>query len=74
MPHESLDQMLSSLDDTARRFHQAGGDAMRKVVIAPTTPFYSSTPDELRDMLRAAESLSTSVDQGVAQPMRKGAF
>src|SRR3989344_4130051 len=54
MPHESLDQMLSSLDDTARRFHQPGGDAMRKVVIAPTTPFYSSTPDELRELARPA--------------------
>lgn len=54
MPHESLDQMLTSLDDTARRFHQPSGDAMRKVVIAPTTPFYSSTPDELRELARTA--------------------
>ena len=30
---------------------------MRKVVMAPTTPFYSCTPDELREMARTARSL-----------------
>ncbi len=54
MPHESLDQMLRALDDTARRFHQPGGAAMRKVVVAPTTPFYSTTPGELRELARTA--------------------
>ncbi len=54
MPHESLDQMLASLEHTAARWHQGGPEAMRKVVVAPTTPFYSSSPDELRELARAA--------------------
>jgi len=56
MPHEPLDTMLAAIERTAARHHQSGGAAMRKVVVAPTTPFYSTTPSELKELARAARS------------------
>jgi cytosine/adenosine deaminase-related metal-dependent hydrolase len=56
LPCETLDAMLDTVHNTVSRYHQTGGDALRKVVMAPTTPFYSTTPDELRTLARAARS------------------
>jgi len=57
MPTQPLDLFLREVENTTQRFHDASPQAMRKVVMAPTTPFYSCTPDELREMARAARSL-----------------
>ena len=54
MPFEPLDTMLASLERDAARFHQSGTAAHRKLVVAPTTPFYSTTPEELRELAGAA--------------------
>ncbi|PIT80541.1 amidohydrolase [Limnohabitans sp. JirII-29] len=57
MPTQPLDVFLREVEHSTRQFHDASPHAMRKVVMAPTTPFYSCTPDELREMARAARSL-----------------
>ena len=54
MPHEPLDTMLAAIERTAARHHQSGSAAMRKVVVAPTTPFYATSPSELKELARAA--------------------
>lgn len=57
MPTQPLDVFLREVESSTQRFHDASPRALRKVVMAPTTPFYSCTPAELREMARAARSL-----------------
>ena len=45
---ESLCQVIERMDTTRVRYHQEGGDAMRKLVVAPTSLVHSSTPEDLR--------------------------
>jgi cytosine/adenosine deaminase-related metal-dependent hydrolase len=45
---ETLDQVLERLEQTRGRYHQNAGDAMRKLVVAPTSLIHSSSPDGLR--------------------------
>src|SRR5450830_1657000 len=47
---ETLDAYLSDMERLIRRYHDPSPTAMRRVVMAPTTPLYSATPDELRSM------------------------
>lgn len=54
---ETLDDYLRDLERLAQRYHDAAPDAMRRVVMAPTTPLYSMTPGELRDVAAAARKL-----------------
>ena len=45
---ETLDQVIDRLDASRRKHHQDGPDAMKKLVVAPTSLIHSSTPDSLR--------------------------
>ncbi|MRW94667.1 amidohydrolase family protein [Duganella sp. FT80W] len=54
---ESLDDFLSDCARLTARYHQAAPDAMRRVVMAPTTPLYSMSPEELRTCAREARRL-----------------
>lgn len=45
---ESLCQVIERMDHSRVRYHQNGGDAMRKLVVAPTSLVHSSTPEDLR--------------------------
>jgi cytosine/adenosine deaminase-related metal-dependent hydrolase len=54
---EPLDHFLSDCERLARRYHQSAPDAMRRVVMAPTTPLYSMSPEELRTCAREARRL-----------------
>ncbi|MEH6388404.1 MAG: amidohydrolase family protein [Pseudomonas profundi] len=45
---ESLDQVLNRLEHTRSRYHQPGPDAMRKLVVAPTSLIHSSSVDGLK--------------------------
>ena len=54
---QPLDQILREVQRDTAAFHDPSTHAMRKVVMAPTTPFYSCRPAELREMARAARSL-----------------
>ena len=51
---ETLDGMLASIERDVHRFHEPGGDAMRRMVLAPTTPTWSVHEHELPELARAA--------------------
>jgi 8-oxoguanine deaminase len=53
-PTVSFDSMLRDLDDLAARYHDPAPAAMRRVAVAPLTPTYSVTPDELTELARFA--------------------
>lgn len=54
---ETLDAYLADCERLVARYHQHGPDAMRRVVMAPTTPLYSMSPEELRTCARTARAL-----------------
>ena len=54
---ESLDFILSDIERLTRVYHDAGPEAMRRVVLAPPTPNFSIRPEELKPMARAARRL-----------------
>jgi cytosine/adenosine deaminase-related metal-dependent hydrolase len=54
---ESLDHFLTDCARLTSRYHQSAPDAMRRVVMAPTTPLYSMSPEELRTCAREARRL-----------------
>ncbi len=56
VPTVTFEAMLRDLDDLASRYHDAGPAAMRRVVVAPLTPTYSVTPDELTELARFARA------------------
>lgn len=51
---ETLEGMLASVERDVQRFHERGGDAMRKVVLAPSTPTWSVPVSQLREMAETA--------------------
>ncbi|WP_199029309.1 amidohydrolase family protein [Ralstonia sp. ASV6] len=54
---EPLDTYLADCERLVARYHQVGPNAMRRVVMAPTTPLYSMSPEELRTCARTARRL-----------------
>jgi len=47
---ETLEAYLGDMERLIQRYHDPAPTAMRRVVMAPTTPLYSATPAELRSM------------------------
>lgn len=54
---ETLDAYLQDMRRLAREFHDPAPDAMRRVVMAPTTPPHSMRPEEMRETARVAREL-----------------
>ncbi|MCP1575822.1 cytosine/adenosine deaminase-related metal-dependent hydrolase [Herbaspirillum rubrisubalbicans] len=54
---ETLEAFLADMGRLAKRFHDPAPASMRRVVMAPTTPLYSATPEELREIASAARAL-----------------
>jgi len=54
---ETLDGFLADMERLARRFHDPSPAALRRVVMAPTTPLYSAAPEELREIAVAARAM-----------------
>ncbi len=54
---ETLDGMLASIEADVARFHDPRGDAMRRIVMAPTTPTFSVHEHELPVIAAAARKL-----------------
>jgi cytosine/adenosine deaminase-related metal-dependent hydrolase len=54
---ESLDAFLGDVQRLVARYHDASPNAMRRVVMAPTTPPYSMAPSELAACARTARQL-----------------
>ncbi|MDQ8021551.1 MAG: amidohydrolase family protein, partial [Moraxellaceae bacterium] len=53
---ETLDSYLADVERLAGRYHDEAPDAMRRVVVAPTTPPHSMRPEELREVAAVARS------------------
>ncbi len=45
---ESVEQMIQRLEASRSRYHQTGGNAMRKLVVAPTSLIHSTTASDLK--------------------------
>ncbi|WP_288367687.1 amidohydrolase family protein [uncultured Marinobacter sp.] len=45
---ESVDQIIQRLEETRKKHHQTGPDAMKKLVVAPTSLIHSSSPEGLK--------------------------
>lgn len=56
-PTEPLDVMLERVRDLADRHHDPAPDAMTRVALAPSTPTWACTPDELRAMAVAGRDM-----------------
>lgn len=54
---ETLEAFLADCERLSARYHDSAADAMRRVVMAPTTPLYSMSSDELRTCARTARRL-----------------
>lgn len=54
---ERLDAYLGDIERLAARYHDPAPDAMRRIVVAPTTPPYSMRPEELRECAALARRL-----------------
>ena len=54
---EDLDTIIQDVERLAGSYHDAGPEAMRRVVLAPPTPNFSMRPEELKPMARAARRL-----------------
>ncbi|WP_221800579.1 amidohydrolase family protein [Oceanobacter mangrovi] len=47
---ENLEQMLTGLQASLDQYHQPQADAMRRLVVAPTSLVHTSPPDDLRQL------------------------
>lgn len=54
---ETLDGFLADIERITAKFHDTAPDAMRRVVVAPTTPSHSMRPQELRETAAVARRL-----------------
>lgn len=54
---ETLDSIIGDIERLTAKYHDAGPEAMRRVVLAPPTPNFSMRPEELKPMARAARKL-----------------
>lgn len=64
---ETLAQFIASVERDVHRFHQPGGDAMRKVVMSPTTPTWSVAVPELKEFARAARAMGIGLHSHMSE-------
>ncbi|MEB0141317.1 amidohydrolase, partial [Undibacterium sp. CCC2.1] len=57
MRAKTFDGYLADIERLAARYHDPAPDAMRRIVVAPTTPAYSMRPHELRECAAVARRL-----------------
>jgi len=53
---ETIEQIIDRLDATRKKHHQTGRDAMKKLVVAPTSLIHSSSPESLKAQATWARS------------------
>ncbi|MBW8189767.1 amidohydrolase family protein [Neiella marina] len=54
---ETMAQYQDDIKRLTEHYHQPQGDAMRRIVVAPNTPTFSMTPDELASLADFSRSL-----------------
>ncbi|MBS1067545.1 amidohydrolase family protein [Gluconobacter cerinus] len=66
-PTETLDVMMKRVEELVGRYHQSGPNAKRRIALAPNTPTWGVTPDELREMAIAARSMGISLHSHLSE-------
>jgi len=66
-PTETLDVMMKRVEGLVGRYHQSGPNAKRRIALAPNTPTWGVTPDELREMAIAARSMDVSLHSHLSE-------
>ncbi|WP_215766214.1 amidohydrolase family protein [Gluconobacter cerinus] len=66
-PTETLDVMMKRIEGLVGRYHQSGPNAKRRIALAPNTPTWGVTPDELREMAIAARSMGISLHSHLSE-------
>jgi cytosine/adenosine deaminase-related metal-dependent hydrolase len=64
---ETMESMLASVERDVHRYHQPGADAMRKVVMSPTTPTWSVPVPQLKEFARAARRLGIALHSHMSE-------
>ncbi|TFZ01037.1 amidohydrolase family protein [Ramlibacter rhizophilus] len=67
---ETLEGFLREVQRTAREFHDPRPDAMRRVVVAPTTPPHSMRPQELREVAAFARSMGLRLHSHLSETVQ----
>jgi 8-oxoguanine deaminase len=57
MPTEPIDEFLAAVEATVQRYHDPAPASMRRVAIAPATPFWSCEPGQLEQFAAAARGM-----------------
>ena len=66
---ETQREMLGDVERLCRLYHQPGKDAMRRVVLAPTTPTYSLPAPLLRELAAHARGLGLRLHSHLSETM-----
>ncbi|WP_323991574.1 amidohydrolase family protein [Nguyenibacter sp. L1] len=66
-PTEPLDVMLRRVGDLVSRYHDPSPDSRRRIVIAPNTPTWGVTPDELRELAHAARAMGIGLHSHLSE-------
>lgn len=64
---ETLDQFLQDMQRLAKEYHDPAPDAMQRVVMAPTTPPHSMTPEEMRETARVGRALGLKLHSHLSE-------
>lgn len=64
---ERFDDWMQDVERLVGQYHQPQPDAMRRVVMAPTTTLHSTTPQELRESARLARSLGIGLHSHLSE-------
>ena len=67
MPVQTLDEMIDHVGRLAARYNDPGPDAMTRVVMAPTTPFWSLPPEELQPIAAAARGMNVGLHSHLSE-------
>lgn len=64
---ETLDGYLNDLSRLTALYHDTGANIMRKVVAAPTSPLFSMSPGELREVAQTARALGIKLHSHLSE-------
>ena len=69
LPTEPLAAMIDAVARDAKRWHDPAPDAMRRVVMAPTTPTFSLHEHELKEIAAAARAMGLRLHSHLSENM-----
>ena len=64
---EKFEDYMQDMQRLTKRYHQPQADAMQKIVLAPTTPNYSMTPEQMREAAQLARSLGIGLHSHLSE-------